>query len=272
MSGRATTAVVLAAGRGARMRRAQDGTALTPAQAAAAADGVKGMIPDDRGRPFLDHVLSGLADAGVTEVILVVSPAHGTVRAHYAAQPPRRVRLAWAEQTMPTGTAHALLAAAPRIAGRPFLVLNADNLYAPAAVAALVAAEGAACAAFGAAALVAESNFPAERIAAFALLDVRGGTLRGIVEKPDAAARAALGADAPVSMNLWRFDDAILAACRDVPASVRGEHELPEAVQLAVTRGAVIRAIAAGGGVLDLSAQGDVAAVAATLATRTIAP
>ena len=33
-------------------------------------------------------------------------------------------------------------------------------------------------------------------------------------------------------MNVWRFDARIFAACRDVPRSVRGEFELPEAVMV----------------------------------------
>ena len=67
-----TTAVVLAAGLGSRMRREASAAPLSEAQAAAAARGLKGMIPDGRGRPFLDHVLSSLADGGVTDVCLIV--------------------------------------------------------------------------------------------------------------------------------------------------------------------------------------------------------
>ena len=54
--------------------------------------------------------------------------------------------------------------------------------------------------------LVANSGFSAERVAAFALLDVDAtGRLRRIVEKPGRAAVQAARPRALVSMNLWKF-------------------------------------------------------------------
>jgi glucose-1-phosphate thymidylyltransferase len=58
-------------------------------------------------------------------------------------------------------------------------------------------------------------------------------------------------------MNCWRFDARIFAACRDVPKSIRGEFELPEAVGLALQRGVRFRALPASGPVLDLSSRAD---------------
>jgi dTDP-glucose pyrophosphorylase len=67
-------------------------------------------------------------------------------------------------------------------------------------------------------------------------------------------------------MNVWRFDERIFDACRDVPLSVRGEYELPEAVGLAVSRGVEFQTFRAAGAVLDLSRRSDVALVNARLA------
>ena len=63
-------------------------------------------------------------------------------------------------------------------------------------------------------------------------------------------------------MNCWRFDARIFQACGDVPRSVRGEYELPEAVGLAIARGMRIRAVPAAGPVLDLSRRADAIDVA----------
>ncbi len=63
----ATRAVVLAGGLGSRMRREEAGVVLVGAQRAAAERGLKAMIPDARGRPFLEHILSSLADGGITK-------------------------------------------------------------------------------------------------------------------------------------------------------------------------------------------------------------
>ena len=51
-------------------------------------------------------------------------------------------------------------------------------------------------------------------------------------------------------MNVWRFDERIFAACRDVERSPRGEFELPEAVRLAIQRGVRFAVVPAQGPVL----------------------
>lgn len=56
------------------MRKEADGVALDAEQSRAADAGVKAMI--SVGRPFLDHVISALADAGFTDVCLVIGPEH----------------------------------------------------------------------------------------------------------------------------------------------------------------------------------------------------
>jgi len=245
------------------------GVALTAAQQAAAAGGAKGMVPvGSGGRPFLDHVLSALADAGCHDVCLVVAPDHGALTRYFTgAGRPSRVRLSWAVQPVANGTAHAVLAGQPFTGDDPFLVLNADNLYPTEVLRALVALDGPGLPAFDREALVRDSGFPADRVAGFALLDVDShGHLRGIIEKPSPAQLAAAGRHALVSMNVWRFDARIYGACAAVPISARGEYELPEAVALAITTGTAFRAIPAGGAVLDLSRQDDIPLVAARLA------
>ena len=74
------------------------------------------------------------------------------------------------------------------------------------------------------------------------------------------------GGAALISMNLWRFDRRIFAACRDVTLSARGEYELPLAVRLAVARGVRFQAVRSAGPVLDLSRRADVADVTRRLA------
>lgn len=264
------TSVVLARGLGRRMREADAGAALGADQDRAAAGGQKGMMPvGESGRPFLDYLLSALAEAGCGDVILVVAPEHEVMRAHYRPERLTRLSVRFAVQSEADGTARAVLAAAPLVGDRPFLVLNADNLYPVDVLRALAALDGPGVPAFERSRLVEESGFPQSRVAQFAVLDVdAGGWLRGITEKPPPDRLDASGPGALISMNLWRFDDGIFAACRDVPRSVRGEYELPEAVGLAVSRGARIRAVPARGAVLDLSRRGDVRRVAAQLLGR----
>lgn len=270
MSGPATLAVVLARGLGSRMRRADADAALTPAQQAAADRGQKAMMPIGHGRPLLDYILDALANAGIREVCLVVAPDHQAMVGHFAAHPPRRLTVSFAVQPEPTGTADAVLAAEPWVAGREFLVLNADNLYPVEALRALVELDGPGLIVFDREALIRESNIPAERVRSFALPDVDDrGMLRHLVEKPTAEEFATMGGGARgVSMNLWRFGPSIFAACRDVPVSSRGERELPQAVALAAASGMPLRAHPISAGVLDLSGRGDIEEVSRRLAGR----
>jgi glucose-1-phosphate thymidylyltransferase len=260
-----TKAVILAAGLGTRMRADDESTTLAPEQAAAATAGAKAMIPV--GRPFLDYVLASLADAGFTDVCIVVSPRDEVVRGRYASGVVvSRLRVAFAVQSAPIGTADALLAAEEFVAGEPFVVLNADNYYPVDGLRLLREAGGPATLAFSSEGLVRDGGISRDRIARYALLDVGAdGYLADIIEKPDAATVAA-HRDAPISMNVWRFDADIFRACRDVQPSPRGELELPMAVRLAVrVFGSRIRALPIDAPVLDLSHRADIPTVAARL-------
>ena len=121
---------MLARGLGTRMKAADHGAALSADQAAVADTGVKSLVPVFEGRPFLDYILSALADAGCTEICLVIGPEHDLIRDRYARTvPPRRFRIAFAVQEKPRGTGDALLAAAAFAGGEEFLMTNSDNYY-----------------------------------------------------------------------------------------------------------------------------------------------
>jgi glucose-1-phosphate thymidylyltransferase len=260
-----TRAVVLARGLGTRMREADPGAALTPEQARAADAGLKPMIPVN-GRPFLDYVLSALADIGVVEIALVVAPDHELIRAYYEGEAkPTRVRLSFVVQAEAIGTANAILAVERWTDGEPFLALNADNLYPQDALTELAALDEPGLPVFDRDDLIASSNIPADRIRAFAVVEITSsGYLKRIIEKPSGNPEG-ISTSRSISMNCWRLDRRIFDACREVPRSVRGEFELPEAVGLAVSRGVPFRALPAVGPVLDLSRRADTTDVATRL-------
>ena len=260
-----TKAVVLAAGRGKRMRAESDSAALSSEQEAVAASGIKGMIPV--GRPFLDYVLSALADAGFTDVCIVVAPDNSTIREHYSNSNPKRLRITFAVQLSPIGTADAVLAAQEFTLGEPFVVINSDNYYPPQSLSRLRLTDGAATIGFSRDGLLSGGNIPPERIGAYAYLEAdTNGTLRKITEKPDVAGGRPPEAGMYVSMNCWRLTSAIFRACRDVQSSPRGELELPLAVQYAIdVLGLQIKVIPDESPVLDLSARADIPLVASAL-------
>ena len=266
MSSHATTtrAVILARGLGTRMRKADGDASLEAAQAAAADTGVKGMIPI--GRPFMDYLVSALADAGFNQVCLVIGPEHVQVREHYERGPAlTRVRLAFAVQQKPLGTADAVLAAESFTDREPFVVINSDNYYPVEALAELHRRTTPALIAFQREALVRLGNVPAERATRFGALEIdAAGFLQRIVATPASSppSREELFA----SLNCWLFTREIFGACRAVAPSARGELELPQAVQLAIDQGWMqFEAVRVRAGVLDMSSRGDVASVAQRL-------
>jgi dTDP-glucose pyrophosphorylase len=250
-----------------------EGEPLSPDQQRAADAGAKGMIPI--GRPFLDYVISALADGGITDVVLVIGPEQRDVRDYFTrTAPPKRVRVAFAEQAEAKGTADAVLAAERSVGSAPFLVLNADNLYPASAVRDLAAIGGNGLVCFDAESLVRESNIDAARVLRFALCDVDAdGWLKDIVEKPAPDHRLARAAERLVSMNLWSFTPEFFEACRRTTPSARGELEIQGAVAIAMRDlGLRFRAVRSREGVLDLSSRADIAAVAERLKGVTANP
>lgn len=264
-------AVILARGLGTRMRQQDPDAGLSAQQAQVAATGVKALMPIDR--PFLDYVLSALADAGYRRICLVVGPEHEELRRYYGqVLKYQRLELGFAIQERPLGTADAVAAAEAFATGDPFLVINSDNYYPTAALESLRTLQGPGLAAFSRAGMLEGSNIPPERLSRFAIVEAdAGGCLRRIVEKPDPALLASLPDPVAVSMNCWRFDQGIFVACRAVKPSPRGELELPDAVQYAAqVLGQRFRVLLCAEAVLDLSSREDVGPVAARLAGREV--
>ena len=248
------------------MRRTDPGAAIDAAQQAAADSGVKGMIPI--GRPFLDYVISALADAGIGDVCLVIGPEHQRIRDYYGREVElSRVRVHFAVQDQPLGTADAVAAAESFADGEHVLALNSDNYYPVHTLRALRELGAAGVAAFERDALVRLGNIDPDRVANFSVVQIdETGMLERIIEKPDTAMVAALGSEVFVGMNSWSLPPEIYRSCRSIRPSARGEMELPDAVQHARDELSVsFRALRFRAGVLDLSSRGDIAAVAERL-------
>ncbi len=248
------------------MRREDARATLSESQSAAADAGLKGMIPI--GRPFMDYLLSALADAGILDVCLVIGPEHDRVRHYYEHEASlARVRVHFAVQQRPLGTADAVAAAEEFASGEHVLMVNSDNYYPVHTLRALRELGDAGVAVFERSALVGLGNIDAERIARFSVVRIdHEGTLAEIIEKPGADVIASLGNEVFVGMNSWSLPPEIYEACRRIRTSVRGELELQDAVQLARDEmGIRFRVLPFHDGVLDLSSRGDIASVAERL-------
>jgi UDP-N-acetylglucosamine diphosphorylase / glucose-1-phosphate thymidylyltransferase / UDP-N-acetylgalactosamine diphosphorylase / glucosamine-1-phosphate N-acetyltransferase / galactosamine-1-phosphate N-acetyltransferase len=111
-------AVVLAAGRGMRMRE------LT-------SDLPKPMI-DVRGKPVLQHIVEGLRDAGVRRVLLIVGYHAETVRNFFGDGRHHNVDIEYTMQTVQDGTGRVVDLARNFTGGSPFILSYGDILISPA--------------------------------------------------------------------------------------------------------------------------------------------
>jgi glucose-1-phosphate thymidylyltransferase len=242
------------------MRREDAAVSLGDDQAAAAARGMKGMIPI--GRPFLDYILSALADAGFTRVCLVIGPEHDAVLRHYTIEsPPTHIAIAFATQEKPLGTADAVVAAQEFCGEESFIAINSDNYYPAEALRALRETGAPAIAGFARSTLISRGNVPQDRVSRFGALTIdREGFLVRIVPREGDQQDSA--AETYASMNCWLFDSQIFEACRRVTMSPRNELELPRAVQLAIdTMGMKMKVVKLRLPVLDMSTRADIAGI-----------
>lgn len=260
-------AVILARGLGSRMRKEAEGVNLSDEQSKAADAGVKAMI--SVGRPFLDHVISALADADFTDICLVIGPEHDMIRDYYTGVDKERVTISYAVQEEPLGTANAVLSAEEFAGDDRVLVINSDNYYPSEALRSLASVPGSALVGFTREGMLTKSNIAPERIAAFALATAdEDGNLDELVEKPDEETIDRLGDDAVISMNCWLCTPAIFPAAKAIPKSARGEYEITDAVRRAIDDGDPYFVVKADAGVLDMSNRGDIASVVEALGDR----
>ena len=111
-------AVILAAGRGTRMREL---TAELP----------KPMI-EVRGKPVLQHIIEGLHDAGIRDLLLVVGYRANAVRDFFGDGSRYNVAIQYTTQTVQDGTGRVVELAHDFVTDRPFILAYGDILVDPA--------------------------------------------------------------------------------------------------------------------------------------------
>ena len=110
-------AVVLAAGRGTRMRELTN-------------DIPKPMI-EVRGKPVLQHIVQGLCDAGVPRFLIIVGYHAERVRNFFGDGRHHNVAIEYATQTVQDGTGRAVNLARNFTEGSPFILSYGDILISP---------------------------------------------------------------------------------------------------------------------------------------------
>lgn len=230
-------AVVLAAGRGTRLRplTLQRSKAMQPVV----------------GRPMVERVLEVLSAGGIERFILVRAASDETLERHFQEHPLYRERVELVVQPEPGGSAQALSCAAPLLEG-DFLLSACDNLVEAEDVRCLLAAWTAG----RQEALLTTLRVPLEAAGSTALISIEGGLVRRIVEKPGPGE---VFSDL-ASLPLYALSPRILELLKHTPLSPRGEYELSTTLQLLIERGGRVRPLPVGGR-MTLTTPGDLLAL-----------
>ena len=208
-------AVVLAAGRGTRMKSLTD-------------DCPKPMLPL-AGRPMLAHQLDRFATAGISRVCIVVGYRGQMIRDYFASHPPAGVELEYAVQREQNGTGSAALLAREFATGGQFLLTFGDILVEPQVYTELFRL------APGAEQVLAltEVEDPYRGGAVY----VDGVRVTRIVEKPPKGTSTTNF----LSAGIYVFNDRVFGALENLAPSSRGEYDLTDAISAAVRAGRLVR-------------------------------
>jgi len=211
-------AVILAAGRGTRMRELTN-------------DVPKPMIPV-RGKPILQHIVQGLQAAGVEKLLLIVGYHAEAVREHFGEGSGFGVQIQYAVQTVQDGTGRVVDLAREYVGGAPFVLLYGDILVEPANYKRLVDL------AEGVEAIVGVTRgedvskggavFVNERME---LLEIREKAARGEA------------ASAWYNAGLYAFRPSIFEFTAKLQPSPRGEYELTDAINALARSGKKVQAL-----------------------------
>ena len=199
-----TSAVVLAAGEGIRLRPL---TANRP----------KPMLPAGT-RPILEHVLNALIDAGVDDIHLVVGYQANRVRSYFGSTY-RDVPITYHNQTNQLGSGHALLQARDGPDG-PFLLVNGDQIIDYRIVEAVSEAHG------DAAATLAVVEGP--EAVDYGAVHLDGSEVTELIEQP------ASGEFRLFNAGVYAFTEQIFETLETLSVE-RGELPLTDAIQQLIT-------------------------------------
>jgi hypothetical protein len=220
--------------------------------------GCKPLAPvGPHGEAVIDLLASDALAAGFGHLVLVIHPETGpAIRYHVERSWPPSVPVSYAEQRLPLGTVHAVLAARADIAEhQPFAVANADDVYGQAAMGLLATQLSTATEEHALVGYHLASTIVTDAPVTRGVCRVDGdGRLTAIDERrqvsrlPDGATFLAqdgvdpdkLAGDELVSVNLWGFRDSIWATFdaamagsgldeEDLIAAVESGAEIPKA-------------------------------------------
>jgi bifunctional UDP-N-acetylglucosamine pyrophosphorylase/glucosamine-1-phosphate N-acetyltransferase len=213
--------VILAAGKGSRLNP------ITTRRS-------KAMLPI-LGKPIVERVMETLAHNGVDDFILVVSPDDRYITNYFRRESRLEAEVRFVYQPQRLGMANALMCAAPLIEA-DFVLSACDNLLPEGEITRLLAAWRAQPRPNAVLTLM---RIPPEQVVSSGIVDMQGGWVQRIVEKPTLE-------QAPsdiASLPLYCLPESVLEYLPQIQPSERGEYELQDAIQMLIERQGRVRGV-----------------------------
>jgi UDP-N-acetylglucosamine diphosphorylase/glucosamine-1-phosphate N-acetyltransferase len=204
-------AFILAAGEGTRMRPL---TANIP----------KPLLPVAN-KPFLIHTIDALSAAGIKEATILLGWKGHRIRDFLAHQPDLGVAVDFEEQEKRLGTAHAIGLAKNHVSGS-FLSINGDVVVSSESIAGLLDFHKRVG---GTVMAIAEVGDPSR----FGVVEMNDDKVVGLEEKPSKPKSNLINA------GICIFSPDIFDLIAKTPASVRGEFEITDTLQMLIAKGGV---------------------------------
>jgi len=227
MTARVTTAVLLAAGRGTRMKEL---TNELP----------KPMI-EVQGKPILLHIVEGLRAAGVTRFLIVVGWRADVVRGFFGSGEKFGVSIEYETQVVQDGTGRVVELAKAFAGSDPFVLSYGDILVDPANYRRLVAPGSAE-------ALVSVKHNPGEIAKGGSVFVNERFEMTDLREKPKPGEPASPWYNA----GIYTFRPSIFEFTAKLEKSPRGEYELTDAIRALAQSGRLVQAIELAGDWADV--------------------
>jgi UDP-N-acetylglucosamine diphosphorylase / glucose-1-phosphate thymidylyltransferase / UDP-N-acetylgalactosamine diphosphorylase / glucosamine-1-phosphate N-acetyltransferase / galactosamine-1-phosphate N-acetyltransferase len=221
-----TKAVLLAAGKGTRMKQLTD-------------ELPKPML-EVRGKPILLHIIEGLRAAGVTDFLIIVGYRAEVVRDYFGDGAKLGVRISYVTQLVQDGTGRVVELAKDFAGADPFVLSYGDILIAPDNYTRLTALD--------AEALVSVKHNPGEVSKGGAIFVDERGIVTDVREKPQPGEPTSPWYNA----GIYTFRPSIFTFTAKLKLSPRGEYELTDAVRELAQSTARVRAIELAGDWADV--------------------